>query len=181
MSTTYSNVMLDLETMGTSPDAAIVSIGAVAFDPLRGELGPKFYARITLDSAVTAGGIIEPDTVIWWLGQGTDARDEITHPIGQIHINSALIDFSSWIAEHTSEPCLWGNGSDFDNVILRRSYERCGITAPWKFWRNRCYRTIKSLHPSIEMQRRGTHHNALHDAIDQANHLIDILDHAGLS
>ena len=129
MSTTYSNVMLDLETMGTSPDAAIVSIGAVAFDPLRGELGPKFYARITLDSAVAIGGIIEPDTVIWWLGQGTDARDEITHPIGQIHINSALIDFSSWIADHTVEPCLWGNGSDFDNVILRRSYERSSLTA----------------------------------------------------
>lgn len=33
------HVMLDLETMGNGPRAAIVSIGAVFFDPLTGELG----------------------------------------------------------------------------------------------------------------------------------------------
>ena len=37
-----NNVMLDLETMGKGPSAAIVTIGAVFFDPMTGELGAEF-------------------------------------------------------------------------------------------------------------------------------------------
>ena len=36
------NVMLDLETMGKGPNAAIVTIGGVFFDPMTGELGAEF-------------------------------------------------------------------------------------------------------------------------------------------
>ena len=45
------DVMLDLETMGTQPDAAIVAIGAVEFDLEAAQLGRRFYQPVTLDSA----------------------------------------------------------------------------------------------------------------------------------
>ena len=67
------HVMLDLETMGNGPRAAIVSIGAVFFDPLTGELGAEFEAAIDLRSSAKSGEI-DPDTVLWWLGQGEEAR-----------------------------------------------------------------------------------------------------------
>lgn len=51
------NVMLDLETMGSGPRAAIVTIGAVFFDPMTGELGEEFEAAIDLRSSAKYGEI----------------------------------------------------------------------------------------------------------------------------
>lgn len=70
---------------------------------------------------------------------------------------------------------LWGNGSDFDNVILASAYRSCNLEVPWKFWNNRCYRTVKALRPDIKIHRSGTYHNALDDAVSQAEHLMRMI------
>ncbi|HAI9143307.1 TPA: exonuclease, partial [Escherichia coli] len=49
------HLMIDLETMGKNPDAPIISIGAIFFDPQTGEMGPEFSKTIDLE---TAGGVI---------------------------------------------------------------------------------------------------------------------------
>lgn len=72
------DVMVDLETAGTGPDAAILAIGAVAFDRDTGRLGPTFYTTINLASAVATGGQIEPATFTWWLQQ--DIRHALPSP-----------------------------------------------------------------------------------------------------
>jgi len=69
---------------------------------------------------------------------------------------------------------MWGNGASFDNVILSETYLRLGMKAPWPFWKNKCYRTAKGMYPAVEINRSGTHHNALDDARSQAEHLIAI-------
>ncbi|HBP9762248.1 TPA: 3'-5' exoribonuclease, partial [Escherichia coli] len=58
------HLMIDLETMGKNPDAPIISIGAIFFDPQTGEMGPEFSKTIDLE---TAGGVIDRDTIKWWL------------------------------------------------------------------------------------------------------------------
>lgn len=45
------NIMLDLETMGNGSKAAIVSIGAVFFNPLTGETGSEFYQVVSINSS----------------------------------------------------------------------------------------------------------------------------------
>lgn len=176
MSKIYSNVMLDLETMGNGPDAAIVTIGAVAFDVASGEIGPAYYNRVTLESAVQGGGVIDASTVAWWMQQGDEARQEICRP-GGVTLGDALRSFAIWVAEHTHDTEMWGNGASFDNVILRGAYARQGLQPPWAWWNDRCYRTIKAQHRSVPFERLGTHHNALSDATSQAQHLIKILHH----
>ncbi|EJJ2899129.1 3'-5' exoribonuclease, partial [Escherichia coli] len=52
------HLMIDLETMGKNPDAPIISIGAIFFDPQTGDMGPEFSKTIDLD---TAGGVIDRD------------------------------------------------------------------------------------------------------------------------
>ncbi|EJL7028881.1 TPA: exonuclease, partial [Escherichia coli] len=42
------HLMIDLETMGKNPDAPIISIGAIFFDPQTGEMGPEFSKTIDL-------------------------------------------------------------------------------------------------------------------------------------
>ena len=53
------DVMLDLETMGNGPHAAIIAIGAVKFDTQAQEIGEKFYTVIDLESAVAHGGVMD--------------------------------------------------------------------------------------------------------------------------
>lgn len=171
---TYRNVMLDLETMGNGPAAAIVAIGAVAFDLEAGELGPSYYNRVDLASSVACGGVMDASTVKWWLNQGDAARLEIARYDG-MNIALALQSFAAWMNECTPDPEVWGNGASFDNVILRGAYERNGTPAPWKWWNDRCYRTVKAMRRDVPMERLGTHHNAMADAISQARHLITML------
>lgn len=176
------DIMLDLETMGNGPDAAIVAIGAVAFavDSLEINVqGYSFYRVVNLGSSVENGGVIDPDTVMWWMKQGDQARAGLAAPGS--HIHHTLFDFRSWVINTTGESVrMWGNGAAFDNVILASAYRRAGLAMPWKFWNDRCYRTVKALYPHISMERAGTHHNALDDAISQARHLQAIMrDHDG--
>lgn len=170
----YTHAMLDLETLGTSPDAAIAEIGVVLFDLARGALGPTWTVAINLDSAIRTGGRMDPDTVLWWMQQEEAPRMRIARG-GGLPIETALEELAKWLNENTVEPEIWSNGANFDAVILRQAYERTRIECPWDWWNERCYRTVAKLHPETPIERTGTKHVALDDAIDQARHLIQIL------
>jgi len=89
--------MLDLETMSSKPDAPIVAIGAVFFEPSTGEIGAEFEEIIDLRSS-SQYGKIEADTVLWWMKQSTAARDVITQKIASDLIDG-LIEFSDWVGQ----------------------------------------------------------------------------------
>lgn len=177
-----NNLMLDLETMSTKPDAPIVSIGAVFFDPQSGELGAEFYVPVSLSSAMEQGAIPDGDTIIWWLKQSPEARAAICST-DVMTIADALSELSHFInrhADNTKYLKAWGNGTNFDNVILRSAYERAGQTCPWKFWNDSDVRTIVTLgreigfDPKRDMPFDGERHNALADAIHQAKYVSAI-------
>lgn len=172
------DVMLDLETMGTSPRAAIVAIGAVEFDVERLVLGRSFYTPVDLESSVSCGGEMSASTVMWWLSQGDEARQAIT--AGGVKLPDALRAFAVWMrgCGDADAGRVWGNGVAFDNVILGGAYQAAGMEQPWRFWNDRCYRTVKAMHPDILLARSGVHHKAVDDAHDQANHLLAMLGRA---
>lgn len=182
------HIMIDLETLGTSNDALIWGLGAVVFNPdghypdiLAGDyLGERFYVNIDIKSSLEYKGVIDADTLTWWLDpQRNAAREQLL--VNPIDVGSALETFSMWLdhqayrIEQPDDIVMWGNGATFDNVILRRAYERLGLEVPWKFYNDRCYRTIKSLAPDIKLERVGTYHNAVDDAVSQAEHLVRIV------
>lgn len=164
------NVMLDLETMGNTPNAAITAIGAVKFDD--GEIVGNFYDIVSLKSCTDLGMDIDPDTVIWWMQQSDDARSIFNLTSEARTLSWVLQNFTKWMNDKAK---VWGNGSDFDNVILSNAYQRCGMIRPWSHKDNRCYRTMKNMYKDIEFKKIGTAHNALDDAHGQAEHLIKIL------
>lgn len=171
------DIMLDLETMGSGPNAAIVAIGAVAFDLKAGTIGGSFYRLVDLTTAVQFGGVMDAATVMWWVQQGDAARMALAGDTAT-HIRSALAEFAHWLPKITggAEPRIWGNGAAFDNVILASAYRNAGwVSPPWKHWNDRCYRTVKALHPDVKLERTGTHHIAVDDAESQARHLIAML------
>jgi exodeoxyribonuclease VIII len=170
-----NDIMLDLETMGQGPDAAIIAIGAAGFDPDTNSIGERFYTPCDLASSVAQGGVIDASTVLWWLRQGDAARGEFAK--AGLPIRAALVAFTTWIARHfeSKNVRVWGNGAAFDNVILSGAFRRAGMETPWRFYNDRCYRTMKAQAPGITLVRSGTEHNAVDDAFDQAAHLLEIL------
>ena len=163
------NVMVDLETLGTSSNAVIIAIGAVEFCKDAG-LGRSFYEVIDPQSCVDQGLKIDVSTVMWWMKQSDAARAAFDQP--NRHMNAVLLEFALWFPGGAA---LWGNGATFDNVILNNAYESARIKRPWERWSDRCYRTLKNLRPDIKLDRDGTHHHALDDAKTQALHAIQIL------
>lgn len=164
-----TQVMLDLETLGQKPGSVIVALGAVKF--CNGEITSSFYERVDPESCISLGLRMDVSTVMWWLGRADAARLEITKH-GE-PLSAVLMRFTEWLADEDAE--IWGNGAAFDNVLLADAYDRAQLPRPWKFWNDRCYRTMKSLRPDVPMPRAGTHHNALDDAKSQALHLMAIL------
>lgn len=166
-----THVMLDLETFGNGNDAVIVSIGAVKFNLEKG-IFDEFHVGIDPSSCQSLGLKIDADTIMWWMHPDRDQARANLLALDRIDLPSALIGFTQWI-EHAD--AIWGNGSTFDNIILRSAYKACGMEYPVKFWQDQCYRTVKYRTPAIVLQREGTHHDALDDARSQAKHLIEIL------
>jgi exodeoxyribonuclease VIII len=113
---------------------------------------------------------------MWWMSQSDAARAQFNSK-DRLELASALIEFSGWMDE-VSGVYVWGNGASFDNVILGNAYKAVEISAPWKFWNDRCYRTMTGLYPQVKMNRVGTYHSAIDDAKSQALHLMDIMAYA---
>lgn len=165
-------IMLDIETMGNGTNSAIIAIGAVAFDD--NKITNKFYSEVNLQSSIENGGNVDGSTVMWWMQQSDDARKAFAGNNHAPVLQEALAAFTKWVVM-VKGSLVWGNGSTFDNTIIGNAYKGCGLPIPWKFWNDKCYRTVKGMCPHIKLERVGVYHNAVDDAESQALHLIKIL------
>lgn len=166
------HVMIDLETLGTTVNAPIVSIGAVEFNPNTGELGSAFYQIVRLESSLAYGGKVDADTLRWWLTQNIEVKKETFDPINSKDLEVALRELDTFIFDRPIAAQVWGNGAAFDLGILKNNYEKLGLAIPWMFYKERDMRTIVELGHAINcipnIPFNGTKHNALDDAIHQA-------------
>lgn len=181
--------MLDIETLGTGPNAAIVAIGVCAFDPAQGELeieNGTFYQCVDLELSAHPG-VMDPATVIWWLGQSDAARKEITTKEGQVPLEVALSNLTTWLQkrgvnteDYDDKFKLWSKPPMFDERILREAYTRHGYAFPFHRRAGRDMRTLVDLARSLGCYRedreafQGEKHNALDDACHQARVVCDI-------
>lgn len=169
------HIMLDLETFGVDAGDIIWSIGAARFDPHGDGIVDAFEVHIDPVQSFQIGMNVNMDTILWWL---SDQRDEarramMAHKDTWLDVGAALMEFRNWFGD-TSVP-VWGNGAAMDNVLLRSLYQKVNMPVPWAFWDDRCYRTVKNMNKGIPMQRTGTHHSAVDDAVSQAQHMQAIV------
>jgi len=162
--TKLRHVMIDLETMGTTPSSAIVSIGAVVFDPRYGKVSEKtFYRELDWEDQRRA---MCPDTLDWWGNQSEEAKSAM---YGMDELEDSLNDLATWLPKDCK---VWDNGATFDISMLEDAYRQYKIDIPWKFWNIRDCRTVLDMYESkrggLGKKSGGIAHNALHDAIHQA-------------
>ncbi len=179
----YTHLMVDMETMGNGPDAPIVSIGAVFFDPSTGNTGAEFYQVVSLESSMSFGMKPDASTIQWWLKQSSEARsailvDEAMELLETLELLSDFIAENAANGSHTVQ--LWGNGCSFDNIILRRAYALTDTPFAVPFWNDRDIRTMVELGKSVGINPRfdipfeGDMHNALSDARHQVKYVSAI-------
>ena len=168
--------MLDLETLGTRPGDTILSIGACLFTPDKG-ITSEFYVTIDSVDSKNAGLRAQKSTLEWWAKQSPEARAAAFK--GELSLMSALTQFRMWLGDGKNT-LVYGNGANFDNPLLCAAYRATKQDAPWPFWNDRCYRTIRAMFLKDTVQRTGTYHHALDDAKTQTLQLIRMVEQSGL-
>ena len=188
--------MLDIETFGTGPNAAVVSLGCCRFDPELGVVPTiinddrdathpaehTLHVKFDLKDELFPGDI-DASTVLWWLQQSKEAQESITEgyrvtaPIGLDYINN-------WVEEDRVTPrerVLWSNGPTFDETIMRSMYNRNDKVFPFHYRSSSCFRTIKRLAMMRGWEQVSAfeafglvEHHALHDALFQAHQVCEM-------
>ncbi len=182
-----NHVMLDIETLGSNPRAAVIEIGAIRFDPFTNELGGEFLVKIEFGEAARYGEM-DGDTVEWWMKQEPDAQDVLMRG-RRVKSLSAIRLFSSYLNGNTGEwgaraddAIVWGKGPTFDCAIIRHLFKQFYPGDPWKFYNERCVRTALDMgfvdDDSIKFV--GTRHNGLDDARHQARQVQLAYENLGI-
>jgi hypothetical protein len=160
--------MIDLETLATSTDAVVLTIGAVKFDPFGSDIKEpamdSFYVKIDIDSCDELGLVANDDTIAWWAQQDKAAQAEAFEGADRIHIREAfdrLYKFC-WGTKR-----VWSNGAAFDIPICEHVYKKLNKAVPWQYWAVRDVGTAFDLGINPHRPPVLAHH-ALQDAWNQA-------------
>lgn len=170
-----TNVMIDLETLGTRADAAIISLGAVKFEFEGGPIVDTFKINIDAASCKSHGLYIDKETVEWWSKQSKEARQAwMKDPVT---LTGAIDSFTQWYGKKSLP--TWSHGAGFDIPILEYTYKKCfNNLPPWKYYDVYCCRTVMNMAGydlKKERESSGTYHDALEDSKAQALAVIKIL------
>ena len=166
--------MIDIESFDTGPNAHVASVGVCVFDHER-VVDSRYWAMNREDQ----GGTFNADTVMWWMSQGNEARAAIVD-FQKTPFKEALTQLNDFFTYKYLVSTVWAKPPTFDLVILGNLYRRNKMTPKWHYRDERCLRTLmkvaeaNGIPPFIQEDVHGTAHNALDDAISQANSLLRI-------
>lgn len=158
------DLMVDLETMATSPGAVILTLGAVQFDPFTDEIYDQLYMRINVEEQEALGREINPETLDWWAKQDPAIMLEAFSDEDRVPLADAMDRFHkfAWNCDK-----VWSHGAVFDIILIEDVLRQMNRRPPWQFWNCRDTRTLFDLGHDPQMPQAAKH-NALEDAIRQA-------------
>jgi hypothetical protein len=170
--------MLDLESLGTRPDCAILTLGAIKFDPFNlDKFGDGIYFRIDVDEQLSLGRQVQEDTLEWWMRQAEDVREEALGESDRISLTSMYQQLNRFLVGVNN---IWCQGPAFDIVILENIYRQMSWPTPWQFWQIRDSRTLFGVHGDPREKNKVGLHNALEDCVSQATAVQQIYHKLGI-
>lgn len=172
------HISADCESLSLQENPALLSIGAVVFDPHAEDTveslrsAPTFSVIIDLkDQAERFGRHIDAGTIMWWMKQPDAARNQVISENPE-YLTAALGSFANWVREKAGfDARLWTHGAAEDAVWLRSAYRTttCGMAFPIHYRNIRDTRSIFDFMDTPEIVVPGlVDHVALDDAIYQA-------------
>lgn len=173
------DVMLDLETLSTRPNAVILTIGAVKFDPFSGEVNTDkgLYYRISVDEQIAIDRHVMESTVEWWGKQAEEVREEALGEGDRVSLEEFTAGLNRFLVGVEN---IWAQGPVFDIAILENLYAQLSKPTPWQFWQIRDSRTLFQVHGDPRDKERAGAHNALIDCYYQAEGVQAIYKQLGI-
>ena len=160
------HAMIDLETLSTNPDAVILTVGGVKFNPYNSvEPSQGMYFRVDVDSQTAMDREVMQDTLEWWAKQPKEISEEALGDKDRISLEDMVKTINKW---SVGVDVFWCQGPLFDYAILQNFYKQLGHPVPWQYWQIRDSRTLFSLLPRDPNEKREALHNALADCYFQA-------------
>ena len=171
--------MIDLETLSTRPDAVILTIGCLKFDPYSGyvDLDNGLYHRVNVDEQTALGRHVQEETLDWWAKQDTEVFEEAMGEGNRTDLETMCTDLNRFLVGVEN---IWCQGPCFDIVILENLYRQLVKPTPWQFWQIRDSRTLFGTHGDPRDKARAAAHNALMDCYYQADGVQQIYKRLGI-
>jgi DNA polymerase III epsilon subunit-like protein len=156
--------MVDLETMGNGPTAAIVQIGCVVFDRDSGEVFDEFKVNVDLASEVKNGFTMDASTAQWWMGQSAEGKNTW---VGKASYPSkdALTLFVKFVQKYRENKSVIWSHSTFDAPILMYHFGQLAMKLPirYAFWLD--LRTLSMLGRGVASIPKEARPDDAHDAV----------------
>ena len=170
--------MIDLETLSTNPNATILTVGGVKFDPYTmAEPSQGMYFRVDVDSQTEMGRDVMQETVNWWSKQPKEISDEAFSDDNRASLDDMIKKINKF---SVGVDVFWCQGPLFDYAILQDIYKQLGYPVPWQYWQIRDSRTLFSLVPKDQDEKRTGLHNALEDCYFQAKKVQRVYKQLGI-
>ena len=158
--------MIDLETLDTTPNCVILTIGAVRFDPKGQGIVEKLELRPTIEDQMELGRILNEDTLRWWGEQSPEAQEEALGDRDRKSFKECMEILYKFCWNRRA---VWSNGAAFDVVAVESAWAQLGMKIPWAFWTVRDTRTLYEVTGvSLKDEKHITSHKAVEDAAHQA-------------
>lgn len=169
----YTDVMIDLETLGRAPGVAIIQIAAVPFNINTGEISSNtFKMSIGKGPQIKFGYKWDTNTIRWWEKENSKLFKELSN--SKNHYVAVAIAFQKWFRSLPDNQNIrvWGNSNRFDLGILEGWYiKSIGFKFQpfWNTWLENDCRTLSNLKPEIKRNLKfiGIKHNAIDDCKHQ--------------
>ena len=172
-----THAMIDLETLSTNPNAVILTVGGVKFNPYNSaEPAQPMYFRVDVDSQTAMGRHVMDDTLNWWATQPKEIAEEALGDDNRISLEEMVRTINRFAV---GVDVFWCQGPLFDYAILQNLYTQLGHPQPWQYWQIRDSRTLFSLVPPETENRTGLH-NALEDCYFQAKKVQRVYQQLGI-
>lgn len=173
-------LMFDIETLDTKPSSVILSIGVITSE--NGKLSNPGCWFPDIQQQLDMGCTVSASTLRWWLNQGEGAKKVFDQPKQPIEV--VMAEVAKYVTKSGKNIEPWCNGASFDMPIMEDKFRLVGLPIPWNFWTVRDMRTIKNLVDRDTLAKLQVEpkiaHDALEDAIAQAQTLNNILTHLGI-
>lgn len=179
------DVMVDIETLGTSSDSTIFQISSVAFDINTGDTISSYNRIADIRKNEDYEMNVSGNTLVWWLNTDKDLLSKLLNE-GKGSSSELIEDFNTWLVGLglVGDLHLWGNGIIFDNKMIQHQFENSGLEYPIHYKRDRDVRTIVDLTcvklGITEKELRDKYydknlevHNAFNDVINQINLVVN--------
>lgn len=168
MSSLWTDIMIDIETLGSNAQAPIIQIGACVFNLRSGEIGMPLSVLVKPNFSYQ-----RPDesTVAWWMQQNDAARLHVALCISEgSPADEALSVLETYYSKAGLPPNVWAMPPSFDIVILEHTAAHFGRKMPWRFDACRDLRTLEYMADCAKKDRvlAVVAHDAGADAVAQA-------------